>query len=89
MLLVIAASIHIYRGATGQLQANGRSRRSQMFYVGLGIALFSFLLMLFHTPLAIFAILIGLAIAIAGSMKPASAAVGSVDVSAVGNGVER
>jgi len=88
VLLLIAAGIHIYRGATGQLQATGRSQRSQMFYVRLGIALFSLLLTVFHVPVAILAVLIGSAIALVGLLKPASPQIAAVDVSVAGHGVE-
>jgi hypothetical protein len=88
VLLLIAAGIHIYRGATGQLQANGRRQRSQLFYLGLGIALFSLLLTLFHVPIAILAVLIGSATALVGLLKPASPQIVTADVSVSGHGVE-
>jgi hypothetical protein len=88
VLLLIAAGTHIYRGATGQLQANGRSKRSQLFYVGLGIALFSLLLSMFHVPMTILGVLIGAAIALVGLLKPTTPQIGAVDVFVARQGVE-
>lgn len=86
-MLLVAAGIHIYRGSTGQLQARGRSQRSQLFYIGLGIAFLAFLLSLFHLPMVSLAVPVGLVLALAGFVKPAAPRIELADTSDARSGV--